>query len=153
MEGSQGNYKAGFTLVEIMIVVVIIGLLMSFAVPSVLKVFGTSKVNRFLNDVRIVTDAFQIYALDNGVYPPDAGVGVIPDGMAGYLREFPWDLATSIGGKWDWKNEGGNVQGIVVTSPDVSMEILKKIDGAVDDGDLTTGMFRMVNSDCYYTLD
>jgi len=153
MEGIRNRLQRGFTLVEIMVAVVIIGLLLSLAVPAVMKVFGKSKVNRIVNDIRVVSDAFQFYALDNGIYPPDGDVGVIPDGMTGYLREFPWDLTTAIGGKWDWENSGSNEQGIVISSPDVSTEMLKKIDGAVDDGNLTTGEFTVVNSNCCYMLD
>jgi type IV pilus assembly protein PilA len=59
--------KKGFTLVEIMIVVVIIGLLAAMAIPAFNKVRLQSRVKAVTNNLRQLASAGQQYMLDKGV--------------------------------------------------------------------------------------
>lgn len=61
------NNKKGFTLVEIMIVVVIIGLLAAMAIPAFNKVRATSQDKAVTNNLRQYASAAQQYMLDEGV--------------------------------------------------------------------------------------
>src|SRR6516225_1825642 len=57
--------KSGFTLVEIMIVVAIIGLLAAIAIPNFVRARTTSQQNACINNLRQFDGAVQQYALEN----------------------------------------------------------------------------------------
>jgi prepilin-type N-terminal cleavage/methylation domain-containing protein len=58
--------RAGFTLVEIMIVVAIIALLAAIAVPGFLRARKRSQASKILNDLRLIDGALDQYAIDTG---------------------------------------------------------------------------------------
>ena len=57
--------RQGFTLVEIMIVVAIIALLASIAVPGFLRARKRSQASRIINDLRLIDSAVDMYAIEN----------------------------------------------------------------------------------------
>jgi len=57
--------RHGFTLVEIMIVVAIIALLASIAVPGFLRARKRSQASRIINDLRLIDGAIDMYAIEN----------------------------------------------------------------------------------------
>jgi len=59
------NRKSGFTLVEIMIVVAIIGLLAAIAIPNFVKARGTAQKNACINNLRQIDGAKEQWALEN----------------------------------------------------------------------------------------
>jgi prepilin-type N-terminal cleavage/methylation domain-containing protein len=64
MKNTKNLHKAGFTLVEIMIVVAIIGLLAAIAIPNFVKARSTSQANACINNLRQIDAAAQQFALE-----------------------------------------------------------------------------------------
>ena len=93
----------GFTLIEIMIVVVILGILAAMVAPKILNRPDQAKKTVARSDIETVSQALELYRLDNGFYPStDQGLEALfikpnispeprnwnPDG---YLKRLPID--------------------------------------------------------------
>ena len=79
----QSNRKSGFTLVEIMIVVAIIGLLAAIAIPNFVKARGTAQKNACINNLRQIDGAKEQWALEN---KKSAGSATDSAGVEAYIK-------------------------------------------------------------------
>lgn len=61
--------QSGFTLIEIMVVVVILGILASLIVPRLVSRPDEARIVKAQQDIRAVQSALEMYRLDNGFYP------------------------------------------------------------------------------------
>lgn len=81
--------KKGFTLVEIMIVVAIIGLLAAIAIPNFIKARKTARKNICISNLRTIYHAMEEYMIDNNL----AAAATIPSaGLFGdneYIKTEP----------------------------------------------------------------
>jgi prepilin-type N-terminal cleavage/methylation domain-containing protein len=80
----------GFTLVEIMIVVLIIGILLAIAVPNFIKARETSRTQTCIANLQQIESAKEQYAMENKLGNGDAiSQAQLTDPTNGYLKEFP----------------------------------------------------------------
>jgi general secretion pathway protein G len=63
------NTQSGFTLIEIMVVVVILGILASVVVPRIMDNPDKARVAKAHHDIQALESALDVYRLDNFVYP------------------------------------------------------------------------------------
>lgn len=97
------NNQKGFTLIEIMVVVVILGILAALVVPRLLDRPEQARRTKAAVDIKSLEEALGLFKLDNGYYPStDQGLqalvekpetGRIPTKYAegGYLKKVPKD--------------------------------------------------------------
>jgi general secretion pathway protein G len=90
----------GFTLIEIMVVVVIIGLLAAIVAPNFIGQVDTAAINKAKQDIRGIETALRLYRLDNFQYPTTAeGLEALVSNPGGpradqwqqYLQRLPMD--------------------------------------------------------------
>lgn len=96
----KAKRSAGFTLIEVMVVVVIIGVLATLVLPRVLNRTDDAYQAAVKSDIQALTSAFKLYKLDNFNYPTtDQGIESLvnqPGGaknwkQGGYVDQLPTD--------------------------------------------------------------
>lgn len=87
-QSRQKETSAGFTLMELLVVLAILGLLASFAVPRVLKYFSSAKTDTAAIQINNLSAALDLYRLETGRYPTTSeGLKALidePDGARGW---------------------------------------------------------------------
>src|SRR4051812_5118070 len=81
---NRSQNRSAFTLVEIMIVVAIIALLASIAVPGFLRARKRSQASRILNDLRLIDAAVDQYAIETN---KASGAPVVVTDWTNYLKK------------------------------------------------------------------
>lgn len=66
------SLSRGFTLIEVMVVVVILAILASIIVPNVINKPAEARITKAQADIRSIVAALEMYKLDNYVYPTTA---------------------------------------------------------------------------------
>lgn len=93
--------QQGFSLIEIMVVVVILGILAALVVPKIIHRPDEARIVKARQDVLAIQNALDLYKLDNGFYPStDQGLQAlvakpssspVPNDWQPYLKSLPKD--------------------------------------------------------------
>lgn len=101
--GGDTVLSPGFTLIEIMVVVFILGLLVTLVAPKIIGRTDEAKRTKAAADLRAIEQSLHLYKLDNGIYPtteqglqalvtrPTSGVVPARWNPEGYLEKVPLD--------------------------------------------------------------
>lgn len=105
--------QSGFTLIEILVVVVILGILAAIVVPQIMSRPDQARVVKAKQDILNIENALDLYKLDSGYYPStDQGLQAlvtkptsdpIPSSWRSYLKHLPKD---PWGRQYLYKNPG-----------------------------------------------
>ena len=170
--------RAAYTLVEIAVVVTIIGILATLAVPYFKRVKESAIISTLENDLRIFSQEFMQYELNFGTYPDTSTPGTYPNGMADRISST-WIQSSVIGGTYRWVHasnngnggNGGNGNGNgggggggnlyayieITTNSSEPLRIdstrLSEIDGDLDDGNTGSGYFQVSGMSIRYYLE
>ncbi len=108
----QRRQSDGFTIIELMTVVSIVGILATLAVPSYQAAVVRARETALRHDLFTIRDLLDQHRADQGKYPSSLQALV----SAGYLRQIPSDPFTSSGSTWQEITEPtvGVVEGGVV---------------------------------------
>lgn len=111
--------SGGFTLIEIMVVIVILGVLGAMVVPSVLGRTGEARKKAAIVDLKAIGTALDLYRMDNFVYPStDQGLEALVRKPSGYPEAKNWSepylAKTPVdpwGNPYEYTNNGGTGSG------------------------------------------
>lgn len=87
MTGTTRRRKVGFTLIELVVVLVVVAFLAALALPNLRRALVKARAAEVVGDLRTVQVAVLSYLGDHHEYPPDETLGVVPSGLAPYLPE------------------------------------------------------------------
>ncbi len=147
------NPKA-YTLMEIMVVVVIIGLLASIALPAFKRILLKTHATTVVNNMRQFSSSFEQYSMEHGYWPADADENEMPVGMETEIKAQIWHQGVPGGHLYEWDFDQLNIIAAISIRPkdgNNSDPIFQAIDEMLDDGDIETGNF-VLNGDRYMLI-
>jgi type II secretory pathway pseudopilin PulG len=148
--------RVAMTLVEVLMVVSIIGLLSACLVPLVNMATQYRQNSEVAHQLRTAIQAFEMYRAETGGYPPDKTPAVTPPEMVEYFDYFDidwWSEVTAVGGNWDWDQDNNFTHAIAIAGPRGKLKQIVNLDKMTDDGDLSTGKFRLMTGRYQYILE
>lgn len=137
---TQISNQSGFSLLELMIVVAIIGVLASIAIPSYQNYQQRARMSELAQQFGQMKNILAIYAQETGSYPDDTHV-IPPSGVT--MPDY-WSRTTVLGGNFNWEGPDNYAYaGIAILGATASESDMIQFDRVLDDGDLSTGKFRL----------
>lgn len=149
MEMIMNGSRTGFTLVEILVVVVVLGILAAMVVPKFASASTDTRVVAAGEDILRLAQAFENFHSDKGYWPDSAAPGITPPELKQYFLkvESPFLKTCPINGTYVFSNNK-NLKTVFIQirpgqqSKSPSIVDAQALDAMIDDGVLNTGRFR-----------
>jgi len=152
--------QRSWTLIEMVMVIVIIGILAATAVMKINDVVQSGRVSKVASDVNIIRKAIMSYYGDNGYFPAEvsagADPGLAPDYIDAWPAETPWngeyDYNYGTYANFNYDGTAGNEVYVSVdqSSNNISSTTCTEVDNLLDDGTISSGNVRSDGSTYIY---
>jgi len=156
---ASNKLRGGFTLVELVVVVLILGILAAVATPHMLGVSDRAEAASIVSNVQTIFAAVELYAAENGHLPADTPNGQTPVALEPFVKTDFFAETTALGGKYDWNGPttGAPVVGVGIrvsswSNPSV-LRIYAAIEEHADDGATDAGWITTDALGLHFKLD
>ena len=151
LRSSGSRTRNGFTLVEVVVVALILGLLAAVAVPKLIANSREAVIAAAIHDVHAIEEAASMYRAQNGSWPAVTGYWNAPGDFEGYINARVFKNEPPIGSTpnfgWTWyRNYNGIEAFIYLYNTNPPLDLWQELDDRYDDGDLATGGIYLHNA-------
>lgn len=151
----SSRHLRGFTLIEVMFVVIILGTLAAIVLPNVSRADDDARRSVFVRNLKHFQQGLSLQTTESELPVSDGTSGQCPPELAPFVNVTRFESGTSLGGLWDVEaGDSGVTLAVGVhfdgTGPSRDDDYMNRIDDLLDDGDVTTGRFRRLAADRYY---
>lgn len=135
--------RGGFTLVEMLVAVAVVGILAGLAIPNMRNVTYRARATNVFGDFRVIQQATLDYNAALNDWPAEIGSGTVPTGLATYLPanfsfsgdgyEFDFENIDVPPGFWPGDPSVTHIIGTLITAPDdeLSNAIVELLGGRI----------------------
>lgn len=149
--------RHAFTLIEIIVVVIVIGIIAAVAVPRFVVAQEDTEIATTAEDLRAIENALSMYFAKHGSYPRDVSRTRAVEVLDPYFRaDNPFEKLAPIGGVYDYEGPPNwNPVQISIRSERRGRHdraTARRLDAYMDDGDLKTGAVQRKGRRTYYII-
>jgi prepilin-type N-terminal cleavage/methylation domain-containing protein len=159
----SNSSRVGYTILEIVVVLTVIGILAAIAVPYIKRAKQSAVISTLENDLRVFSQEFKDFELNFSTYPPSQSTpGLYPIGMENRMSHT-WKDPSVIGGTYRWVYSGGDnaddlyayieVTGNTSDTLRIDTDRLSEIDYDLDDGNPSTGKVQLRGLSIRYYIE
>jgi prepilin-type N-terminal cleavage/methylation domain-containing protein len=123
----RSSRRGGFTLVELVIVMAVVGLLAAIGMPNLQRAILKARATAAVSELHVVRGAVMSYVNDTQSWPADAARGQIPSGLEVYLQDgfsFASEAFTIDYDNWSEVSEGFIGLAIITTDSDLGTAMM-----------------------------